>query len=61
MSDKKEHLSDKGKAQVAKETKEAIKPVIDQLKKKFDGMGFDKKDVMPAIKRGIDEAKADVE
>lgn len=55
-----EKVSDRGKENIAKETREAIKPVIRELTEKFDKMGFRREDVAPAIKRGIDDAKSDV-
>lgn len=59
-SPNKEHLSPKGKDAIVKETREKIRPVIKELTKKFDGLGFDKKDFGPAIQEGIDKAKNDV-
>ena len=55
-----ENLGDKGKANIQKETREAIKPVVRELTEKFNKMGFRKEDFGPAIKKGIEDAKADV-
>lgn len=61
MSDKMfEKLGDKGKTNIAKETREAIKPVVRELTEKFNKMGFSKDEFGPAIKKGIDDAKGDV-
>jgi len=64
MSDKafdgKENISEKGKSNIQKETREAIKPVVRELTEKFNKMGFRKEDFAPAIKKGIEEAKNDV-
>lgn len=60
MSNNKEKLGDKAKENIAKETREAIKPVIKKLVEKFDGLSFDKSDFGGAIKKGLDDAKADV-
>jgi hypothetical protein len=60
MSEKKEHLSDRGKENIARETREAIKPVIDKLTQKFEKIGFDKKDFDGAIREGIKRSAEDV-
>ncbi len=61
MSDKiYENLGERGKENIAKETREAMKPVIEKLTEKFDKMGFRKEDVVPAIQKGINDAKSDV-
>lgn len=56
----KEHLSDKGAAQVTKETREAVRPVVKQLTEKLGKMGFDKGAVREAVRKGLDAAKEDV-
>lgn len=58
--DGKENLSPKGKEQIQRETREAIKPIVRELTEKFDKLGFRKQDFAPAIQKGIDDAKKDV-
>lgn len=58
--DGKENLGDKGKANIQKEVREAVKPVVRELTEKFGKLGFRKEDFGPAIKKGLDDAKNDV-
>lgn len=55
-----EHISEKGKNAIAKETRDAVQPVVKKLTEKFEKMGFNKKDVAPAIQKGLEDAKSDV-
>ncbi len=55
-----ENLPQKGKDNIQRETREAIRPIVKELTEKFSGMGFRKEDFAPAIQKGIDDAKKDV-
>jgi hypothetical protein len=55
-----EKLGDRGKENIQRETRETLRPVIKELTKKFEKIGFRKEDFAPAIQKGIEDAKTDV-
>lgn len=55
-----EKLGNKGIEKIADETRRSIQPIIKEMTKKLSGLGFNKKEFAPAIKKGLDDAKGDV-
>lgn len=61
MDKKFEKISDKGLAHITKETRDAVKPAVKELVRKLtEDHKFKREDIIPAIKRGLDDAKNDV-